>query len=239
MEIYSASGAFSAPESARMAAPAALGDDLPWGQGGLGGIDHRQMNDAPLAQPLPQHPGQRAGVCFGKVGDGKAGGIQLVARTHAADDGRACRPAAADQLHLGGDAVDGVDHIIQRVEGEGRRVFLAEKLLPAEHLRLGLDVADAPGHHLHLWLAHRGGQGDQLAVDIALADGVAVHQQDPAYAGPCQRFCREGANAPHAEHRHKGPGKPIHALLSQQKGRALGAVCPAHRMVPPPRTSSS
>ena len=196
------------------------------------------MVDALFPQPLPQHAGQGTGVGFCQIGDHKFGGIQLVAGAHAADDGRVHRLGAADQLHLGRNRVDGVNHIGKCRKIKGIGVFLAEKALPGLHDDGGVDVPDALCHDLHLGPSHGGAQGHDLPVQVALTDGVIIHQQQAAYAGARQRFTGKTAYAAHAEYGNIGVFQLVHTLFAQKQGGAAVFYRYIHRMHPPPTTMS-
>ena len=63
-----------------------------------------------------------------------------------------------------------------------------------------VDEGDARGHDFHLGLAKFPGHGVKLAVDVADADIVEVHERERANAAAGERFDRPRADTADADH---------------------------------------
>ena len=75
-------------------------------------------------------------------------------------------------------------------------------------------------------------QRDQLAVEVALRDGVAVHEGERADARAHQRFRRERAHPADAEHRDVRGAQRRPALLAEQRDLAHIRLLPVHTAPP-------
>ena len=78
-----------------------------------------------------------------------------------------------------------------------------------------MNRANAFGHHFDLGFSKRAGQGVKLAVGVADADIVQVHERDPAHAGTRQRLDRprtHAADADDADVRLAQPGRARRAV---------------------------
>ena len=130
----------------------------------------------------------------------------------------------ADQVYLAGHEVDAVSNIIiLRVE----KPFPCRRLV-AFHTRIDgdvrVDVVHARGHDGRLRLTDRGVQRAALAVDVALADGVLVHERERADAGTGQRLGAPAAHAAEAEHRHAAAAQARERGLAKEHLRADGLL---------------
>ena len=130
----------------------------------------------------------------------------------------------ADQVHLAGHEVDAVGNvIILRVEKP-----LPRRRLVALHTRVNgnvrVDVVHARGHDGRLRLADRGVQRAALAVDVALADGVLVHERERADPGTGKRLGAPAAHAAEAEHRNAAAAQARERGLAEEHLRADGLL---------------
>ena len=130
----------------------------------------------------------------------------------------------ADQVHLTGHQVNAVgDVIILRVE----KPFPCRSLI-ALGARVdgnaGVNIARARCHHLRLWQADRGMQRTALTVDVALADGVLVHECERADTGARQRFGAPAAHAAETEHRNTAAAQTCERVAAEQHLGAQGLL---------------
>lgn len=168
------------------------------------GAEHLQVRD-PLFFEFPAHDArERADRRFGKVGYFQPGRVELVAGAHAADDGDMKGNRPPDQSKLGGDGVDRVDDIIAAGKVEVPGVFRGIKHGIGRHRGMRVDGKDAFLHDVHLETADGLLCGDELAVDIAFCDRVAVKQKQAADAAAAQRLTNKGADAADTEHGNAG-----------------------------------
>ena len=112
------------------------------------------MLDAPLAQLGTHDAGQRADGCLVNISHFQRSGIDLIARTHAADDGRTGGIGLHDHGQLAGDGIDGVDHVV--VLGKVELILgirRVEGLVDVDH-GVGVDLQNAVAGDLDLVLTH-------------------------------------------------------------------------------------
>ena len=130
----------------------------------------------------------------------------------------------ADQIHLTGHQVNAVGNII---------ILCVEKPFPCRSLialgarvdgNAGVNIAHARGHHLRLRQADRGMQCAALAVDVALADGVLVHERERADTGARQRFGAPAAHAAETEHRNTAAAQTCERVAAEQHLGAQGLL---------------
>ena len=173
-------------------------------EGRLFGIDDLQPRYIFSSQFIPDHFGQRAdgGVIY--IGNLQLSGIQLVSRSHAADDGHLIRPGFFDQHQLGGNRINGVHHVIKAGKIKFPGSFRCEKAGAHIHPGLGINRKDALFHNLHLFFPDGGAGGDQLAVDIGQAHLVVVHQHEGTYTAPGKGLRCIGTHAADSENRYGG-----------------------------------
>ena len=124
------------------------------GDGLLRAVDHLDVLDGSLAQLLADDLGQRVVDGLEDVGDAPLGGVELVGRAHARDERHVEVVAAADDVELGGNRVDAVDHIVVLREVEQVGVAGQVEALVLAHDALGVDVVDACLGHIHLALTY-------------------------------------------------------------------------------------
>ena len=177
------------------------------------------MANAPLAQLLAHDPGQRAHGCFGDIRHLKPAGVQLVAGTHAADDGRSRRPCLLHHGKLGRYRVDGVHDIVKPGKIQtGRRVRSVKQVVHPDY-RVGIDVQHPlPGS---LGFVHTNGfvGGQNLPVQIGQADRVPVDEIQLSHPGPGQSLHHIAAHTAQTEYRHPGALQLLHRFFSQQQPR--------------------
>ena len=80
-------------------------------------------------------------------------------------------------------------------------------------------------------------EGDELAVDVAFRNHIVVHQHQASHTGPDEGLGGSGAHAPQAKDSHPRAPEPRHTRIAHKESGAL-ILKGAHRMVPPPRTTS-
>ena len=121
------------------------------------------------------------------------------ARAAAGHHGNMVFVAAHEQQHLVRHVVNGIKDEIefQREQFDGG--LRVEKFLLRRHAAVGIDGADAFGHHLDLGAAHGFGERVELAVDVGHADFVQIHERQRADAGTRQRLRRPRAHAADAD----------------------------------------
>ena len=93
------------------------------------------------------------------------------------------------------------------------------------HIAFGVDVAHPRRGHLHLGLAEGGAQREELAVEVAGAHDIVIHQSQVAYARAGQGLHGKGTHAAQAEHRHARGTQPLQRRLAEQQ---LAAGKPSH-----------
>ena len=108
------------------------------------------MVNAALAALGAHHLGKRAHCRFINVRDAESGRIQLVARAHGANDGRADLFGVFDERQLAGHGVDGVDDIVISREIEPIGGLGKIERLKDLHGTGGVDGKHALARHLHL-----------------------------------------------------------------------------------------
>ena len=124
------------------------------------------MADPACLQLTAHDPRQRTALGLGKIGHGKAGGVQLVARTHGRNQGNACTVGAHGKLDLGRYGVHGVQNAIVSAERIEVGVLGKIKDLVCRYRTVGVDVKDPLAHDLYLGAPHGGVQSDDLTVDV-------------------------------------------------------------------------
>ena len=97
--------------------------------------------------------------------------------------------------------------------------------------RVGIDQAQALGHHLDLGLAERALHRVELAVDVRDADPIVVDEDHAADAAAHERLGRERADAADAEHGHGRAREPRDAVVAEQAGGAVEAAVEHGRSV--------
>ena len=133
------------------------------------------MGNTPLFQFLAHHPGQGADGGLGNVRHPEGRTVQLIAGTHAADDGGTHRKGPLGKAEFSRDSIDGIHNIIILCKIELIRRFRGvEDWIGIDHC-IWINVQNAFFGHLHLQPAHSGMGSQKLAVDIGDADGVAVN----------------------------------------------------------------
>ena len=119
-------------------------------------------------------------------------------------------------FHLGGHVVDAVDHEIKTGE-KVRDVLRIEKNVFGAEIPLRIDLARPLRHDLGFGSADRSRVGDDLAVEIAHFDAVAVDKGDRADAAAHQSFRSEAADAADAGDQNFLPGKASYELLTEEQ----------------------
>ena len=199
---------------------AADGHIINGGQCRLFGVYHLQVLDPALAQLGAHYAGQRADGGIVNIRNFQGGSIQLVARAHAADDGRARCLRLHDQFQLALYRVDGIDHVVVLAEIElVGGVWHVERLVGVHH-GVRVDIMDALFRHIHLVFAHRFAGGQDLAVQVGQADLVVINQVQRANAAACQCFHRIASNTANAKHGHTGVVQTLHCLFAKQQLRS-------------------
>ena len=124
--------------------------------------------------------------------------------------------AGRQEVKLGLDVVDGVDHHVPVAPEELGRALLAVEIDHGPHVGLRVDLPAALGHQLGLGLAHRAGDGVELAVGVGDAHHVEVHQGQVAHAAAHQALDRVAADAAEPEDDDPRLSQTAHTLLTQQ-----------------------
>lgn len=210
------------------------------GEGRRGRIHRQNLRDA-RAPELPAHDAREgAAARLFDVGDAEIGG-EPVARAHTGEHGRARRPRRTDEGDLVCDGIDAVRH-----EGIAGKVEQVRRIRPVKDGEGGdgaggVDVLRARGHHLRLVFAEGGVQGDELAVQVALRDGIPVHEGERAHARTHERLRRVRAHPADAEHGDVRTAQFLKIFLPDE--RKLAGVRAVHTAPPlrfytiiPPRT---
>ena len=153
------------------------------------------------------------------------------ARASATNHRQTLFPAAGGQQNF-------VRHAVNRVEDKivfRREQFVGglrvEEFLFRCHAANGIDGADAFGHHLDFCAANGFGERVKLAVDVAFANFVQVHQRQRADAGTHQRFRRPRAHAADTDDtdmRGPKPFKPASAVKPRDAVEAFFEI--GHRL---------
>ncbi len=173
------------------------------------------MPDPPPPQLPAHHPGQGTAPGFGQVRHLQQGGVQLVPGAQGGEDGDAPFLGLTDEIHLAGHQINAVHHAVVAVP---EPLPVRGGVGPHQ----GVDPAvrvDVPGplrQDLRLGPACGGGQGPQLAVDVAQAVRIPVNEGQLPHPGPGQHLGGAAAHAPQPHHAHMGPGQPVHGRGAQQ-----------------------
>lgn len=210
-------------EPARSGGPAAGAERL-GRHGGLGAEHDRVVRDAGAAQLAAHDARERAAARLADVAELEPARVQLVAGAERRHDGNAARVRGADQIHLTGHEINAIgDVIILRVEKP-----LPRRRLVALGARIngdgGVNVVHTRGHDGRLRLADRRVQRAALAVKVALADGVLVHERERTDAGAGQRLGTPAAHAAETEHRHTAAPQARERALAEEHLRADGLL---------------
>ena len=179
------------------------------GHGLLAAVDHFQVPDIPPPQLPAHHPGQGTAPGEAQVRDLQAAGVQLVPGTQGGEDGDAPVPGPADEVNLAGDQVNGVGDVVQAVKKAVRRLPVVVDGQGVDGA-VRIDIPDPLRHDRRLAAARRGGEGPQLAVDVAEAVGVPVHQGQLPHAGAGQGLGGAAPHAAEAHHTHMGAFQLLH-----------------------------
>ena len=136
------------------------------------------------------------------------------------------------QKQLGTHRVDGVHNVV--VFGHLDLIPGLRPIKQAQgfHLALRVDVLDAAGHHLGLFLAQSAMKSRQLTVAVAQGHFVRVYEGDAPHSGPGQGFGHIGADAAHAKEQNGGLFQFFLGFLPQQKHLA-GKGKIGHNKSPP------
>ena len=157
------------------------------------------MIHSPVAKLLPHDPGQGTAAGLADVGDGKLGGIQLVAGAQSGDGGDLALPGIHNETELAGNKIDAVGNIAVICVEEGQLILLGVELADGADAAVGVDVPDPVSHGLRLKFAQGGVEGAELAVEVGDAHGVVVDQCDGAHTGPGQSLCGVAAHSADAK----------------------------------------
>lgn len=156
-------------------------------------------------------------------------GIHAQGCSHAAEEPRALL-AVGEGGHLAyeerllGQRVDGIYHVIIILQTEFVSRLLA--VCPAENGDVGIGVylQQALTQSLHLGLAYGVGGGHQLAVAVAGAHAVRIHQRQAVDAASQEALGAPASHTSHAQYDDSGTIEPLHGLGAKEKQRTLEEV---------------
>ena len=155
-------------------------------------------------QSLPQPPGRLVGMgrsfeqttgSLINVSDFKLCGIELVARSHAADDGNVAFFTRKNEIDLRRDGIDGIDDVIVSMAEESIGVFRQVEVFDGIDNGFWVDRKNAVFHGIRLFLPDRLRRRMDLTVDVREADTVVVDEDDMANARTRKAFDSVRANA--------------------------------------------
>ena len=155
---------------------------------------------------------------LGDVGGEDLGGVGLASAAHAADYGKAEGVGVEEEEDFGREGVDAIDNAVVGVgveELDG--AVVAEKFLQGGDVAVGVDVEEAVAKEECFRLADGGAEGDELAVEVGGAHGVAVDEGETSHAGTAQLL---GGIAPYsakADNKDMGGLEPLDALLAKEQ----------------------
>ena len=173
--------------------------------GGLQGIDASDaLGDAHFPQLFADPGGQGAAACVAEVAHEELAAVQASPCSHGRDDGDARFVGGTHEGHLAGHGIDGVDHHIRPRCQQVRQGLRVNEGHAGIHIAVRVDVPHAGRGHLGLGLAEGGAQGEELAVEVAGAHHIVIHEAQVAHARPGQGFHGKRPHPPQAEHRHPG-----------------------------------
>lgn len=201
----------------------ALGEDHAFGGYYLGRVDN---GDAPTyaetVEALAHHAGQLAVVGARDVVDADLRGIDLAARPHRADHGDAALVGLRYEEDFGGEGVDGVDHVVERVGLENLdSALVAEVLGDGAYVEGRVDVAKAVGEDVDFRPADGGVEGYELTVDVRRRHGVGIDNGEVSYAGAHEHLGGVGSYAAHPDHKDAERLKTRYGVGRKHERRAL------------------
>ena len=134
-----------------------------------------------------------------EVGDFNRRRIAASARTAGGDEGNVFFATERDEQAFHPELVNGIEDAVELRSENRFGVGLEKKFLARVNLAVGMNRANAFGHHFDLGFAKRAGQGVKLAVGVADADIVQVHERDLSHARTRQRLDRPRTHAADAD----------------------------------------
>ena len=167
-------------------------------------------------------PREGAARRLGEVGEAEPPGVELVARAEGGYDRHAAGERRLYQVQLAAHEVDAVGDIVES-GGQDLPVSGAVEGRDGAYLRVRGYVAQPRGEGGGLRLADGGAEGLQLAVYVALGDGVGVYERELAHAGAAERLGAPGADAAEPDDRDVRAREPVHRRLAEQHSCAY---CP-------------
>ena len=139
----------------------------------------------PIPKLLADYPGQRTTVGLGNIGYFQLCRIPFISGAQGRDYTYPPLTAAYYQIHLAGDKVDSVHHIV--IVGKERLPVCGRVCADdGPGLDLRVYVGNALRHDLSLGAAYGGGKGDELTVYVALPYGILINERQSAHSGPGQ-----------------------------------------------------
>ena len=133
-------------------------------------------------------------------------------------------------MQLGSDGIDGIHDAVKAGKVDLIGVFRHIKNGVFGDFDIGVDIPQAGGHHIGLFLPDGGLQRHQLAVYVAFAHGIVVDERKRSDSGPAEGLAAPAAHAPQPEDGDPFSGKSLNSVLAQQQG---GAFKPAHTPASP------
>ena len=122
-------------------------------------------------------------------------------------------------MQLGRYGIYGIHNAVKAGKVDLIGVFRHIKDGVFRHFNIGVDIPQAGGHHIGLFLPDGGLQSHQLAVQVAFTHGIMVDEGQLPHTGPAQGLAAPAAHAPQPEDGDPFSGKGPNGVLPQQQGR--------------------
>lgn len=190
-------------------------------RGSFLGTDHLQRGDTTLPKLCAHYAGKGIARGLKDVSHDKAGGIELVSRTHTADQRDVCRVCTHGKLDFCGNGIDRVHDVVEGGKIKGVRIFGQEKFVTDSDLAIGIDVADAIAGNVGLIPSDRAVEGNELTIQIGFGDRVVINEGDVTDACSSQCFDGVASDAADPKDRHVRRIESVYTVISEQIRSAL------------------
>jgi len=160
---------------------------------------------------------------MGEVGNVERGGIAPSPRPTDDEHRNGSIPTGGDEKTLLGEAVDGIEHVVEAGLKNLVRVRFDKEGVQRANSAIGVDGSRAPRHRFGLGLANRTIERMDLAVHVAHANIVEVNERERAHAGAGQSFDGPRTHAADTHNADVRSLEPFQSLGSEQAADAAEA----------------
>jgi hypothetical protein len=132
------------------------------------------------------------------------------------DDRNVAFLAPGDEETLGADRIDRVKHIRKTRGQDLLSATFSKELGERVNFALRVDRLNSGSHHFDLGFAEFSVQGMELAVHIAHANIIQIHQRDFPNTGTRQGFDRPGTHTTNPDDANMRGTKPLKSIFTHQ-----------------------